>query len=445
MTNTPWAVLLFKFKDDKSEPWPRNRYEEIFTSAGNGRFNMVDFFADMSHGELDLGGSQVFGWYTLDKAITDYKGSGANPQGRMDLFTWVQQAATDAGDDLSGFSKLLIISNVPSDLFGTVDRVALGDGRAPSGSVGEGMVAFSPSIAGQEMGHGYGLNHSRLAGTAADYTDPYDIMSTATDFMAPHPVYRELDPRANPIFRIGPGLNAASMWAMNWLDLGRVWTGGGYDGPAGNVVLRPLHRRDLPGYLCARVGDYFVEFRMNEFWDAEFRAPGILVHSYSDGHSYLHQASSGASILAAGDVFSEGYTADPPTIEHGPGFKISVLNIDAADRSATVRVQVWHRTRHEVGPATVFGGVANDGGGWIILNGQVIRIPPRSPLLAILEPLVDAAQGASIRDGVARTIALERAYGTVAAQASTRATELRAFREPAMSAVKRLSQRSPID
>ena len=28
--------------------------------------------------------------------------------------------------------------------------------------------------------------------------------------------------------------------------------------------LRPLHRLDLPGYLCARIGDFFIEFRMNE-------------------------------------------------------------------------------------------------------------------------------------------------------------------------------------
>ena len=50
MVATPWAILLCKFSDDASEPYPRQRYEELFTTAGSGKFNMVDFFRDMSHG-----------------------------------------------------------------------------------------------------------------------------------------------------------------------------------------------------------------------------------------------------------------------------------------------------------------------------------------------------------------------------------------------------------
>lgn len=70
MTNTPWAILLCKFSDNATEPYPRARFEEIFTSAGNGKLNMVDFFRDMSHGNVDLSGSQVFpppakGWVHL--------------------------------------------------------------------------------------------------------------------------------------------------------------------------------------------------------------------------------------------------------------------------------------------------------------------------------------------------------------------------------------------
>jgi hypothetical protein len=45
-------------------------------------------------------------------------------------------------------------------------------------------------------------------------------------------------------------MNAANMWSMNGLDLSRTWTGGGFGGVAGTVALRPLLRRDLPGYLC---------------------------------------------------------------------------------------------------------------------------------------------------------------------------------------------------
>jgi M6 family metalloprotease-like protein len=85
--NTPWAILLVKFSDDDSEPYVRKRYEEIFTSAGSGKWNMVDYFRDMSHGKLDLKGSKVFGWYTLDKKQSDYTGSRQIQQADRNLST----------------------------------------------------------------------------------------------------------------------------------------------------------------------------------------------------------------------------------------------------------------------------------------------------------------------------------------------------------------------
>jgi len=72
MIQTPWAVLRCKFKDDASEPYGRQRYDDLFTSSGVGKLNMVDFFRDMSHGQLDLSGSRVFGWYTLDMNRSAY-------------------------------------------------------------------------------------------------------------------------------------------------------------------------------------------------------------------------------------------------------------------------------------------------------------------------------------------------------------------------------------
>ncbi len=59
---TPWAVLLCQFEGDTSQPpFPRQRFEELFTSAGLGMCNMVDFFWDMSHGNVDLSRPRVFG------------------------------------------------------------------------------------------------------------------------------------------------------------------------------------------------------------------------------------------------------------------------------------------------------------------------------------------------------------------------------------------------
>src|SRR5690348_7359224 len=96
------------------------------------------------------------------------------------------------------------------------------------------------------MGHGYGLDHSRQDGSAADYMDRWDTMSTWDScFMAPHQDY----------VLIGPGLNAANMAGRGWLDGQRVWSSGSTSFST-TIQLRPLHRRDLPGFLAARLGVY---------------------------------------------------------------------------------------------------------------------------------------------------------------------------------------------
>jgi hypothetical protein len=68
---TPWAVLLCKFKDDPPNdptdpPTPIEVFRKFFTTEGAGTFNSVRFFSDMSHGSVDLSGSQVFEGLTID-------------------------------------------------------------------------------------------------------------------------------------------------------------------------------------------------------------------------------------------------------------------------------------------------------------------------------------------------------------------------------------------
>ena len=176
---TPWAILLCKWTDMPKEAKPRALFEQMFTASGQGSLNMVDFFGDMSHGHVDVGNSKVFGWLTLPQKWSDYKGSGANQQGRQDLIIWAKQAAAAAGINLSTFFNVVVCMNATStqgaDLFGG------GLGVVCDTNVLEG------SVLGQEMGHAYGLDHSRKDGSTADYRDAWDVMSTWDGcFMAPH-------------------------------------------------------------------------------------------------------------------------------------------------------------------------------------------------------------------------------------------------------------------
>jgi len=345
---TPWAILLCKFKGDNSTPpHPRKFYEDLFTSVGVGTQGMVDFFRDMSHGRLDLSGSQIFppegwgdGWLTLlhskeeyDKIVTvrqlyDVTRKGVEPPDPNYVFrTWAEEAATLYHPDvprvdLTKFSGVVAVANV-----GSVGLVGwIGDMRAICDE-----FSVKPSLLGQEMGHGYGLYHSRLHDSEVDYQDPYDIMSTRGAYMARHPAY---DSIGWPLIRdygksIGPGLNAANMVSRGWLDYSRVKKI--TYGAAETVDLRPLHRLDLPGSLAISVDKYFIEFRMNEGWDAAFPTPVVLIHFFEENHSYLMEP----ILTKKGDKFEIKEGEHTAFYYH---LKIELLDIDVGKRSARISI-----------------------------------------------------------------------------------------------------------
>jgi hypothetical protein len=306
MTSSKWAILLCKFNDNASEPQLRSYYEQLFTKTGNGSLNMVDFYNDATHGQMDLGDSQVFGWYTLDQKRSDYKGSGPNPQGRQDLVNWARTKASAAGVNLAQFFGVVVYMNVGTDLFGSPNQMVCDLNSVPS------QIA-------QEMGHGYGLQHSRQQGSTNDYQDPWDVMSTMNAYQATNPKW------AN----VGPGMNAANMASKSWLDPSRIWQGGGL------VDLRPLHRRDLPGWLAVHAGDLHIEYRSKEKWDAAIPFPVVLVHRFSsDGHSYVLPDSHGSFGLQKDAHLEYGDL----TLVNGAWTSVDVLG--ANDNTKTAQVQV---------------------------------------------------------------------------------------------------------
>lgn len=378
-TKSPWAVLLCKFSDDLTEPFVRSFYEDLFTTSGVGTHNMVDFFRDVSHRRIDVSGTRVFGWYTLPKKRADYKGSGPNPAGRDELVNWARQAASDAGVDLTPYVGVVVCMNVQTDLFGGGGRVVCDN------------LSMEPSVLGQEMGHGYGLAHSRADGSTVDYMDHWDVMSTRDS------VYMAADPRYT---LIGPILNAANMAGRGWLDEARVWNAPP-TGVDGTVVLRPLVRYDLPGPLAARVGNYLVEFRVKESWDAAIPEPAVLVHRFEDNRSYIMSAIGGRQDLVRGSVFQVG----DPGVPFLPWTRVEVLGLDPGGYTATLKIAERPAIRipvPRVGIGTILGGVAEDGGGLIIVGEKVVPIPPRSPALEILTQLATLHASDLIPDPAAR-------------------------------------------
>ncbi len=403
MSQSPWAILLCKFSDDNTEPFTVQHYQDLFTRSGIGTLNMVDYFLDMSHGSIDIGGSRVFGWYTLEQRRSDYTGSGANGAGRNQLVAWARQAAAaDLGTSVGW--PVVVCMNVPTDLFGGIGAAVCSSDNT------------EPSLLGQEMGHGYGLAHSRLDGSSADYMDLWDTMSTAAAFEAPHPTWTH----------VGPGLNAANMEGRGWLDSSRVITA------TGNAVftLRPLHRRELAGFLACRVGEYLVEFRTKAIWDAAIPEPTVLVHRFEDNRSFLMHGASGQQSLRTGDVFEVGSNS-PMRWEQW--IRVEVTQIDAESESATLHVINQPRERPPtVGPGSLLGGLDVDGGGVVIhVGNRIIRVPPRSPVTQLIEHVATIAAAETVEIPAVRDVMLREGYSALASRAMDAVERWSGYHEPA--------------
>ncbi|BCI56104.1 hypothetical protein NIIDNTM18_53820 [Mycolicibacterium litorale] len=370
--STPWLILRCKWKGEDAEPRSDAYFENMFTAAGAGTHNMVEFFDLMSHGTLDLTGSKVSAWIELPYEQADYVGNVSTaPDGKINrrgLVDAARQAADDAGYSTADFSGAVIVMNTATDLFGQLNGwAAVCD-----------TTNVHPALLGQEMGHVYGMEHSRRADQPdADYLDNWDVMSTwgscHINTVGPYGAW-------------GPGLNAANMRGRGWLDRSRVITVG-TDGPApaSNVQLRPLHARELPGHLALEVDDFIIEFRDRAGWDSAIPEPVVLVHSFVDNHSVLQPSHRGTYGLVVGDVWSPW-----PDIPDLPYFQVRVDAIDPVARTATL--SFTRRAGRDLEGEIPRGGDLGlpwvDGGGFIGIDGHVLVIPRGDSLVGSLRQLL---------------------------------------------------------
>lgn len=326
--STPFVVLLCKFRDNQSDPpVSQDLFKKFFTTDGANTFNAVNFFHDMSHRNLDLSGSRVFGWFVLPANVGDLmSGMDPDPPGwdsprrRNNMMTLAKQAARQNGIPLDSYFGIVLVFNIA--VGGSQGGTWAGGPPDPGVFSDWRYVAFNGTQSyGQEMGHAYGLNHSRRDGSNDDYQDQWDIMSTFSAYSADDIHY----------VKRGPGLNACNMRAVGWLNEQRVWRDLSIPlGSEREVLLRPLHRYDLPGLLAAELPPYpgyLVEFRSMDRWDRGLPSSAILIHRLQQNYSYLMSGTEGQLDLVSGGVF-----------ENLPYVSVRVVRIDDGNQIATLRI-----------------------------------------------------------------------------------------------------------
>ena len=417
MIASRWAVLLCRFADDTVPFAPLLHYQRLFTGVGAGSFNMVDYFRDMSHGQLDLSASQIFGPYTLSSSRSVFAGNVDTPPpgqvNRDGLFALCQQAAAKDKDAWSTFAGVVVSMVGNTDLWGGPPGVM----RAFCDT-----LSLSPSPLGQEMGHGYGLDHAKQDGSEEEYMDPWDVMSVYDSAaMAPHAEWGT----------IGPGLNAQCMRSRGWLDESRVWKAS--DSSFDTVIqLRPLHRHDLTGLLAAELpGGFLAEYRPKERWDAAFDHSAVFVHRFADNHSYVMRGTNGKFDLAAGDIFQRGQTSGDLTFLSGFTM-MEVMAINDAASTATIRLVNRPAVVAPSLVAQILVGITGDGPGIFILGGKLYRVPPRGPITAIVEALAHYLDSAQISDSNLRAQVQREVLGGIMRSIETRTRELTSTRSPAL-------------
>jgi hypothetical protein len=152
--------------------------------------------------------------------------------------------------------------------------------------------------------------------------------------------------------------------------------------------LRPLHRHDLPGYLAARIGEFLVEFRVKSGWDAGIDRAIVLIHSADtlNMESVLHPANNGWRFLGTGSEFGSVQSVGSLRELLKGRLGVKVLEIDEEGQSA--RLQLVYRPAVKIpqlAPGRVLSGIATDGGGIVIVGRRIVRIPPRSPLMQLVD------------------------------------------------------------
>jgi hypothetical protein len=277
--HTGWSVIRCKFKGDTSEPVPLLRYQQMFTDAGRNLDSPYAYLLDQSGGRIDLAGTVITNWYTMDVTLATSRGYTGTDARNKRIDDCVRAASKGGYTVPTGHRTIAAIN-----------------GQVDSGAAGERLLldpfGIDTGFVVHEMLHGYALGHSwsndtavSFGGAPAEYDNEWDEQSAMNILGFP-----------TNQFGAGPvGLNAYHRDRLGWLDQSRVLTIGSDGIGNRNVTISSIDEPGTAGVKLVRVpvdandpDHYFtVEYRRPKGWSSGLPGDQVLISEVLGGRSFL--------------------------------------------------------------------------------------------------------------------------------------------------------------
>jgi hypothetical protein len=302
-------LMLVNFQDKATQPFTAD-------SARNVMFNSVsNFNYENSYGQTWLTGD-VAGWFTIPTSYTTCDTSA--------IAYYAKQAAQAAGYNLANYNRY--VYTFPSAACGGWAGMAYFGGN-PSQAWING--AFSLSVVGHELGHNYGLYHSKSLDcgsqvigaigsgcTSSEYGDSFDIMGTGSRHF--NAFQKEQIGWLN--YGSSPAITTVQTSGTYWID--------SYAAPGGTKALKILKSTDPKTGVKTW---YYAEARRAVGFDSSVSSNsnvlnGVILHTGPD---------SGGTPVYLLDMTPETTSWSDPALVVGKGFTDSNAGVTITTVSAT--------------------------------------------------------------------------------------------------------------
>ncbi len=326
--------------------------DRFLTTDGTGTGNLIDYYRRATYNRIPLE-TQILGWYQATDT-TSVTTSGQRTPLVEDCANAAPAGELTPALLASADGLIVVVNGQISSGAGNVGKTTLMVHGIPYNL---SVVTFDSgsmytAFAAHEVGHGFGLQHSRNS-AGADYGDPFDLMSTFSTNQYLNARYPAEGGDIGNGPGSGPGLNVPNLMFLNALPPNRLVTYLVSSGQVQSYRLsalshglgsRPmglliLWQTTLPGLpVVVSPVTYTVEYRQNDGEDAGFQNPVVLVHRvHSSTVGYPWQNDLDA-VLTAGQTYQASM---PPELNFQKALNqiyISVDSIDPSTGSALVHV-----------------------------------------------------------------------------------------------------------